>query len=365
MVDGFLCFHAVNPLASIPNMAKETITVGPETHMAGRTPSFSLFSCRTCDLLPSTSRAVILTEKRRRVLGRILRRLRLSPPSANLGALPFLRRFTYKEIKRATDGFSRVIPGSGGTTYKAHLVDGIAGLVRKVKPVDPLRDDGATAFYGEVLFLSRLHHCHIIHLLGFSEEHGRFLVFSYTENGTLREIIHDPLRTPLTWRARLRIIVDIAASLEYLCLFCDPQPRNLTVSAETIFLDGGVMAKLSAVGLMNVSEKVSRSPADVDSKGDRSVLFQLGALILELVTGQSFGSQGADLVRWIEGSDFSRSMEQMVDSDLGEAYDSGELRNLLSVARLCVSKVNGGPSFSISHVLRFLQSKLEPCGANF
>lgn len=89
------------------------------------------------------------------------------------------------------------------------------------------------------------------------------------------------------------------------------------------------------------------------------MLFQFGALILELVTGQSFGSQGADLLRWIQRADFSHSMNQMVDSDLGNAYDSSELKSLLFVARLCIrTGGRGPPPFSISHVLRFLQRKV-------
>ena len=97
----------------------------------------------------------------------------------------------------------------------------------------------------------------------------------------------------------------------------------------------------------------------VDFSGDdQQILFQFGALILELVTGQSFGSHGDSLVHWIEGSDFSRSMHIMVDSDLGNDYNPDQLRSLLHVARLCITKANGGSSFSIPHVHRFLQRKV-------
>ncbi|CAA7388105.1 unnamed protein product [Spirodela intermedia] len=279
---------------------------------------------------------------------------------------PFCRgfmlvRFTYKEIKRATDGFSRIIGSdSGGAAYKAQFPDGLVGVVKKVRVLAPESD----AFHRDLQFLARLHHRHLVGLRGFSEEHDRFLVFDYMENGSLREIIHDPLRTPLTWRARLQIATDVAASLEYLCLFCDPPPCNLTVSAENILLDGNSVAKLSTFGSMSFDGQV-REPSDeedlkgVSGRGDDQILFQFGALILELVTGQSFGSQGADLLRWIQRADFSHSMNQMVDSDLGNAYDSSELKSLLFVARLCIKTGGRGPpSFSISHVLRFLQSKV-------
>ncbi|CAA6653745.1 unnamed protein product [Spirodela intermedia] len=240
-----------------------------------------------------------------------------------------------------------------GAAYKAQFPDGLVGVVKKVRVLAPESD----AFHRDLQFLARLHHRHLVGLRGFSEEHDRFLVFDYMENGSLREIIHDPLRTPLTWRARLQIATDVAASLEYLCLFCDPPPCNLTVSAENILLDGNSVAKLSTFGSMSFDGQVREPSDEEDLKGQ--ILFQFGALILELVTGQSFGSQGADLLRWIQRADFSHSMNQMVDSDLGNAYDSSELKSLLFVARLCIKTGGRGPpSFSISHVLRFLQSKV-------
>lgn len=90
-----------------------------------------------------------------------------------------------------------------------------------------------------------------------------------------------------------------------------------------------------------------------------NVILQLGVLILELVTGQSSEKGGhADLIQWIQGSRFASSMHRMIDPDLGNNYDSRELRNLLAVAKLCI-KSRDKPMFSVLHVLHYLQQKVD------
>lgn len=89
-----------------------------------------------------------------------------------------------------------------------------------------------------------------------------------------------------------------------------------------------------------------------------NIMFQLGVLILELITGQSSEDGGAEIVQWIRESRFCSSIDNMIDPDLGNSYDSRELKSLLAVAKLCV-KSGGKPTTSILQILRYLQKKLE------
>jgi len=90
----------------------------------------------------------------------------------------------------------------------------------------------------------------------------------------------------------------------------------------------------------------------------RNIIFQLGVLILELITGQSSEKGSTDLIQWIQGSRFRNSMEKMIDPDLGNSYDSRELKNLLAVARLCI-KSGDNPKFSIPRIFLYLQKKVD------
>lgn len=89
-----------------------------------------------------------------------------------------------------------------------------------------------------------------------------------------------------------------------------------------------------------------------------NIIYQLGVLILELITGQSSDGTGADLIKWIQGTNFARSMNKMIDPDLGNSFDYKDVRNLLSIAKLCI-KSREKPRFSIPQIFRYLQSKVD------
>lgn len=91
------------------------------------------------------------------------------------GAVFFVRRISYKDVRRATDGFHRVLySNSEVSAYAAKFGDGGgACLVREVKGFDEGNDD----FYRHVQFLGRLRHRHLLSLRGFSvgRNHKRFV----------------------------------------------------------------------------------------------------------------------------------------------------------------------------------------------
>lgn len=80
-------------------------------------------------------------------------------------------------------------------------------------------------------------------------------------------------------------------------------------------------------------------------------------LILELVTGQS-SEKGAHLVQWIQETRFRKSMHNMIDPDLGNSYDTKELKSLLALAKLCIG-TGGKPTFSVLQVFRYFQKKID------
>ncbi|PKA45789.1 putative receptor-like protein kinase [Apostasia shenzhenica] len=121
-----------------------------------------------------------------------------------------VRKLTSTEIKKATDGFNMILGSdSDGDLYKAQFADGFVAAIRKLKPSEQSKD----TFRREVLLLARLHHRHLVKVVGFSQSHERFLAYEHMENGSLRDWLHDPLKTPLNWRTRLQIAVDVAAAL--------------------------------------------------------------------------------------------------------------------------------------------------------
>ncbi|KAF3439473.1 hypothetical protein FNV43_RR17751 [Rhamnella rubrinervis] len=191
----------------------------------------------------------------------------------------------------------------------------------------------------------------------------KLLVFDNIENGSLKEHLNDPLRTPLNWRTRLQIAIGVVAALEYLLLFNDPPIYHVSISSSNIMLDENFNAKLSDVGVVSSSGHcvtIPHTSCSKDCMGQEcgNIVFQLGVLILELVTGQSSERMGTDLIQWIRASHFRSSMHNMIDPDLGDSYDSRELKNLLAVAKICIGS-GDKPAFSLLQIIRYLQNKVD------
>ncbi|KAG5140927.1 hypothetical protein GLYMA_12G190200v4 [Glycine max] len=276
------------------------------------------------------------------------------------GAVFFVRRISYKDVRRATDGFHRVLySNSEVSAYAAKFGDGGgACLVREVKGFDEGNDD----FYRHVQFLGRLRHRHLLSLRGFSvgRNHKRLLIFDNIENGSLKDHLNDPLKTPLDWRTRLQIANGVVAALqEYLFLFSDPPVCHVSITSSNIMLDENFTAKLSDFGLLTSGGNSVMVPYSEDLKQKScKIIFQLGVLILELVTGQSSEMEGSDLIEWIQESRFYNSIDKMIDPDLGNNYDCTELKSLLAVAKLCIKSWDK-PSFTIPQLFRHLQKKID------
>ncbi|CAN6213156.1 unnamed protein product [Urochloa humidicola] len=289
--------------------------------------------------------------------------------------LPFVRRFTAREIEAATKGFTAVLEAGGprgaATAYTARFAGGFVATVRRAagsREEGEDKDNSKAAFYLELQLLARLNHRHVVRLRGFAEgHHARFLVFDHMEHRSLKECLHDPLRTPLDWRTRLQVAIDIAAALEYLYYFCDPPVFHVSVNSGNVLMDSNFVAKLSDVGVISHDIKLATTESLQDQVEQRraALVFQYGVLVLELVTGQSSGGDG-ELVRWVQEPGFAGSMNRMVDADLGGVYDARELRDLVIVARLCTRHGSdgdgGGAVISIPQIVRYLQGKVERLG---
>lgn len=94
-----------------------------------------------------------------------------------------MRRISYKEVRKATDSFQRIVySNSEVSAYAANFGEGCGGvcLVKEVKDFDKGNDEN---FHKQVQLLGRLHHRHLLSLKGFSLGHDRkskrFCIFHF------------------------------------------------------------------------------------------------------------------------------------------------------------------------------------------
>ena len=94
--------------------------------------------------------------------------------------------FTYEELAKATDDFSRdnlLGEGGFGPVHKGVLID---GKLVAVKQLNSKSSQGESEFLSEIQIISRVHHRNLVSLVGFCiDGDKRLLVYEYMENNSL------------------------------------------------------------------------------------------------------------------------------------------------------------------------------------
>ncbi|XP_027916516.1 probable receptor-like protein kinase At1g49730 isoform X4 [Vigna unguiculata] len=298
------------------------------------------------------------------------------------GSSSMFRKFSYKEIKRATEDFSTVIGQGGfGTVYKADFSD---GLVAAVKRMNRISEQGEDEFCREIELLARLHHRHLVALRGFCiQKRERFLLYEYMGNGSLKDHLHSPGKTPLSWRTRIQIAIDVANALEYLHFYCDPPLCHRDIKSSNTLLDENFVAKIADFGLAQASKdgSVCFEPVNTEIRGtpgymdpeyvvtqeltEKSDIYSFGVLLLEIVTGRRAIQDNKNLVEWAQPyMESDTRLLELVDPNVRESFDLDQLQTVISIVAWCTHR-EGRARPSIKQVLRLLYETSEPMHSEF
>lgn len=293
------------------------------------------------------------------------------------------KRFTFAELKAATNDFSDLIGKGGfGDVYKGELSDHRVVAVKCLKNVT----GGDPEFWAEVTIIARMHHLNLVRLWGFCAEKGkRILVYEYVPNGSLDKYIFHRERGNFTesdemmemgpvsengknpildWNVRYRIALGVARAIAYLHEECLEWVLHCDIKPENILLGDDFCPKISDFGLAKLRKKedmVSMSrmrgtrgymapewvkSEPITSKAD---VYSFGMVLLEIVTGtRNFEMQGStqNSEEWyFPGWAFEKvfkeiKVEDILDRQIKHSYDNrahfGLVDRMVKTAMWCL-----------------------------
>ncbi|KAJ4720070.1 GPCR kinase [Melia azedarach] len=222
--------------------------------------------------------------------------------------------FSLAELAAATNNFSlenKIGAGSFGVVYKGKLSDGREVAIKRGETAQKAKrfQEKESAFESELAFLSRLHHKHLVRLVGYCEERDeRLLVYDYMKNGALYDHLHDRNNVEKSssvinsWKVRIKIALDAARGIEYLHNYAVPPIIHRDIKSSNILLDAHWTARVSDFGLslMGPESEIDFRPMkaagtvgyiDPEYYGlnvltAKSDVYGLGVVLLELLTGK-------------------------------------------------------------------------------
>ncbi|KAL9224048.1 hypothetical protein vseg_000122 [Gypsophila vaccaria] len=304
------------------------------------------------------------------------------PPSPGI-ALGFSKSaFSYDELAMATNNFSEAnILGQGGFGYvhKGVLPNGKEVAVKSLKAGS---GQGEREFQAEVEIISRVHHKHLVSLVGYciTGSH-RLLVYEFVPNKTLEFHLHGKGQPTMDWLTRLRIALGSAKGLAYLHEDCHPKIIHRDIKAANILLDNKFEAMVADFGLAkfssdthtHVSTRVMGTfgylAPEYAASGkltDKSDVFSFGVMLLELITGRrpvdpAYTYMDDSLVDWARPL-LARALEEnnfdsLVDPRLQNNFNLTELARMVACASACV-RHSGRRRPQMSKVVRALEGEV-------
>ncbi|KAK8452202.1 hypothetical protein SEVIR_5G072800v4 [Setaria viridis] len=300
-----------------------------------------------------------------------------SMPEFSMGNCRF---FTYEELYQITNGFSaQNLLGEGGfgSVYKGCLADGKEVAVKKLKEGG---GQGEREFHAEVEIISRVHHRHLVSLVGYCiSDDQRLLVYDFVPNNTLHYHLHGRGVPVLEWPARVKIAAGSARGIAYLHEDCHPRIIHRDIKSSNILLDNNFEALVADFGLArlaldactHVTTRVMGTfgylAPEYASSGkltERSDVFSFGVVLLELITGRKpvdaskpLGDES--LVEWarplLTQALESGKVGELVDARLDKNYDEVELFRMIEAAAACI-RHSASRRPRMSQVVRVLDS---------
>ncbi|KAK7825529.1 proline-rich receptor-like protein kinase perk1 [Quercus suber] len=285
----------------------------------------------------------------------------LQPPPHPGVVLGFSKStFTYDELAMATDGFSDAnLLGQGGFGYvhRGVLPNGKEVAVKQLKSGS---GQGEREFQAEVEIISRVHHKHLVSLVGYCITGAqRLLVYEFVPNNTLEFHLHGKGRPTMDWPTRLKIALGASKGLAYLHEDCHPKIIHRDIKASNILLDFKFEAKVADFGLAKIASDAN-THVSTRVMGTFGLYSSSSHMLLSLrYLAPEYASSGkltdkSDVFSF--GVMLLENFDDLADPKLKNDYDPNEMARMVACAAASV-RHSGRRRPRMSQIVRALEGE--------
>lgn len=252
--------------------------------------------------------------------------------------------FSFSEIKSLTGDLKDLI---GPNMFKGMLLNNRLIVIKDLNASIEERK-----FRSAVLKLGNIHHKNLVKLEGYCcEFNHRFLVYEYTENGSLDKYMNNcTLCTRLTWRKRVEICSSVAKAICYLHTGCREFVSHGNLKCENVMLDENSVAKVCEYGFAIVDDEATYCGFSAEKD-----VRDFGKLVLTLLTGCQDHEQLCEwtYTEWMEGRAVNVVDKRIIDG----VVNSEELERALRISFWCL-QMDERRRPSMEEVVRVLDGTL-------
>ncbi|XP_078431110.1 putative LRR receptor-like serine/threonine-protein kinase At1g05700 isoform X2 [Wolffia australiana] len=264
--------------------------------------------------------------------------------------------FSLSDIKNITNNFQRSIGrGAFGIVYYGLLRDGIQVAVKVPSQISA---HGVRQFRAEAKLLTRVHHKHLVSLLGYCKE-NLALVYEFVALGSLSDHLSGNSTDGnfLSWGSRLRIALEAAQGLDYLHNGCKLPVLHRDVKTSNILLNESFEAKLADFGLSrsfqqndgntHLSTVLAGTPGYMDPEcfqtnriNTKSDVYSFGVVMLELITGKppiTFNGNRTHITQEVQAKLERGDIASIVDQRLQGQYNVNLAWKFIEISLACTS----------------------------
>uniref|UniRef100_A0A0D6QU31 Protein kinase domain-containing protein n=1 Tax=Araucaria cunninghamii TaxID=56994 RepID=A0A0D6QU31_ARACU len=298
-------------------------------------------------------------------------------------------RYSYAQVVRYTNNFAEKLGKGGfGTVYKGKLPERCLVAVKILDNSNQCQNQ----FMNEVATLGRIHHVHLVRLLGYCFQGSKkALLYEYMVNGSLEKYIYGDAdgdggvsgdKYALDWKTLHSIALGTARGIAYLHDECRSQIIHCDIKPHNVLLDVNFSPKVADFGLAKLADReqshVSLTAArgtpgyvapevwfqNTGSVTDRCDVYSYGMLVMEMVGGRKNYDERASrsskfyypewAYKQVEMGQFGTLREGSV---MGEEDEN--IAKMLSTVGLWCIQYDPSDRPSMSRVVQILEGHIE------